>query len=89
MPQVRCCFSWRGTSWLVARWVSGTGEMEEFVSRGRRAQANTIIRLYGALILSQSWLVWKTREVGDPFVRKIFVQGYFLCFRSISVLPCF
>ena len=59
--------------WLVApaRW-------EEFVSRGRRAQANTIIRLYGALILSQSWLVWKTREVGDPFVRKIFVQGYLI-----------
>ena len=26
-------------------------------------QANTIIRLYGALILSQGWLVWKTRDV--------------------------
>mmetsp|Transcript_63412 Transcript_63412/g.169604 ORF Transcript_63412/g.169604 Transcript_63412/m.169604 type:complete len:193 (-) Transcript_63412:204-782(-) len=43
-------------------------------------QTHTIIRLYGALILAQSWLVWRTRSVPDPFVRKIFVQGYFLCF---------
>ncbi len=31
-------------------------------------QTMTIIRLYGALILAQSWLVWQTRAVADPFV---------------------
>mmetsp|Transcript_10603 Transcript_10603/g.16785 ORF Transcript_10603/g.16785 Transcript_10603/m.16785 type:complete len:114 (+) Transcript_10603:1-342(+) len=48
-------------------------------------QAHTIIRLYGCLILSQGWLVWKTRDVPDPYVRKIFVQGYFMCF-TLSTL---
>jgi hypothetical protein len=37
-------------------------------------QANTIIRLYGALILSQGWLVWKTRDVpGFNFFQFFFI----------------
>ena len=43
-------------------------------------QADTIIRLYGTLILSQAWLVWKTRDVTNPHVRKTFVESYFVCF---------
>eukprot|EP00960_Hanusia_phi_P009856 287304-Hanusia_phi.AAC.2 len=59
---------------------------EEQGCRIMAEQANTIIRLYGALIFSQSWLVWKTREVPDPFVRKIFAQGYLLCFSTSTLV---
>ena len=42
-------------------------------------QTMTIIRLYGALILAQSWLVWRTRMVADPFVVRWFLRMWLAC----------
>ncbi|OQR97120.1 hypothetical protein ACHHYP_12671 [Achlya hypogyna] len=47
-----------------------------------------MVRLYGALTAAQGWLVWKTRLVSDPIVRKTFCQAYCLCFslQSLAML---
>lgn len=33
-----------------------------------------IVRMFGALILGQSWLVWNARKITDGEIRRAFVQ---------------
>lgn len=43
------------------------------------------LRVYGALVLAQGWLVYRTRRVTDAFVRKTMCEAYFAAF-AISTL---
>ena len=36
--------------------------------------AHVIVRLFGALVLGQSWLVWHARKITDGEIRRAFVQ---------------
>ncbi len=44
-----------------------------------------IIRLFGALIMSQGWIVYNARETSDAHTRRSIVQSYFLCFFCSSL----
>lgn len=33
-----------------------------------------VVRLYGALILGQAWIVWHARRISEPAVRRALVQ---------------
>uniref|UniRef100_A0A7S2UWE6 Uncharacterized protein n=1 Tax=Fibrocapsa japonica TaxID=94617 RepID=A0A7S2UWE6_9STRA len=39
-----------------------------------------LTRVYGCLIMAQSWIVWNARKVDDGVIRRAFVQAYFGCF---------
>lgn len=37
--------------------------------------AHVIVRMFGALVLGQSWLVWNARAITDGEIRRAFVQA--------------
>jgi hypothetical protein len=39
-----------------------------------------VIRIYGALIIGQFWIVWSARKITDSLARRALVQAYTLVF---------
>lgn len=62
--------------------LSEAQESEEFLwtdtQRQMHYQLHTVSRLYGTMMIMQSWQVWRNRAVNDAFVRRTFVQSYFV-----------
>mmetsp|Transcript_30981 Transcript_30981/g.99401 ORF Transcript_30981/g.99401 Transcript_30981/m.99401 type:complete len:168 (-) Transcript_30981:1517-2020(-) len=51
-------------------------------SNSQGSVAHFMIRLYGALLGTQAWLVWVVAKVDDGYVKRAFIQGYFGCFAA-------
>ena len=58
------------------------------LSEGGYEVADIVIRIYGALIFGQAWLVYNTRKSGDASARKAFVETYFAVFALTSFCLC-
>ena len=47
---------------------------------GQGRVVHLLLRMFGALVMAQAWIVWNGRKVTNPTIRKSFVQAYFSCF---------
>jgi hypothetical protein len=57
---------------------------ERNVSRDAN-ELHLVIRMYGALVMAQAWLVWNARQVQDAHMRRTFIQAYFGCFALTTI----
>lgn len=44
-----------------------------------------VVRLFGGLILSQAWIVWRARGISEPVMRRALVQAYSVAFTMMTV----
>lgn len=44
-----------------------------------------MVRLYGALLLAQAWIVFSARRIEDAQARRALVQAYCLCFALSTI----
>ena len=54
------------------------------MARAQEKVTHLIIRIFGALIIGQFWIVWRARSVYDAVARKSLVQAYALVFLLIA-----
>lgn len=65
---------------LVGLFFDPSDELWNWHPGGQGRAAHLIVRVYGAMLIAQAWIVWNARKVFDARIRKAFVESYFACF---------